>query len=47
MAQTPRASRRFVSGNLFGIGGGFYQNTLIRVATFLNEFDRPHTDRSE
>ncbi|MBW2723897.1 MAG: sulfatase-like hydrolase/transferase [Deltaproteobacteria bacterium] len=45
--ETPRASRRFVSGNLFGIGGGFYQNTLIRVATFLNEYDLPDADQSE
>jgi lipid A ethanolaminephosphotransferase len=35
----PRGQRRFVSGNLFGIGGGFYQNKLIRDATYLNAFD--------
>lgn len=37
-------SRRFVSGNLFGIGGGFYQNRLIREATYLNDFDPPCED---
>jgi lipid A ethanolaminephosphotransferase len=44
---TPRPPRRFVSGNLFGIGGGFYQNLLIREATFLNDFDEPSTEDSE
>lgn len=34
-----RPKRTFVSGNLFGIGGGFYQNSLIREATYLNAFD--------
>lgn len=34
-----RGQRRFVSGNLFGIGSGFYQNELIREATYLNAFD--------
>ena len=32
-------ARRFVSGNLFGIGGGFYQNRLIRDTGYLNDFD--------
>jgi lipid A ethanolaminephosphotransferase len=35
----PRTPRHFVSGNLFGIGGHFYQNKLIRDATYVNAFD--------
>ena len=38
-AQAPRTQRHFVSGNLFGIGGHFYQNELIQDATYVNAFD--------
>jgi lipid A ethanolaminephosphotransferase len=38
-AKAPRTRRHFVSGNLFGIGGHFYQNKLIRDATYVNAFD--------
>lgn len=33
-----RRKRVFVSGNLYGIGGGFYQNRLIESAVYLNEY---------
>ena len=40
-AGADRSRRVFVSGNLWGIGGGFYQNWLIGSAYYLNEFVPP------
>ena len=37
-ADADRSGRIFLSGNLFGIGGGFYQNWLIESAYYLNRF---------
>jgi glucan phosphoethanolaminetransferase (alkaline phosphatase superfamily) len=36
-----RGRRIFVSGNLFGIGGGFYDHELVRSSYLLNEFELP------
>lgn len=36
-----RGRRTFVSGNLFGIGGGFYNHELVRSACYVNEFEAP------
>jgi hypothetical protein len=36
-----RARRIFLSGNIFGIGGGFYNHELVRSSCYVNEFDAP------
>jgi glucan phosphoethanolaminetransferase (alkaline phosphatase superfamily) len=40
-ASPDRSRRIFVSGNLFGIGGGFYNHELVRSSCYLNEFVAP------
>lgn len=37
----PRSRRVFVSGNLFEIGGGFYNHELVQSTCYINEFDAP------
>ena len=36
-----RERRIFVSGNLFEIGGGFYNHELVRSSCYINEFSAP------
>ncbi len=37
--EAARDSRQFVSGNLFGIGGGFYDHDLVEDSVYLNDFE--------
>ena len=36
-----RERRVFLSGNLFEVGGGFYNHELVQSACYVNEFEAP------
>jgi lipid A ethanolaminephosphotransferase len=43
----PRDSRQFISGNLFGIGGGFHDRPMIQSGAYLNDFTLDHSERTD
>jgi glucan phosphoethanolaminetransferase (alkaline phosphatase superfamily) len=44
-SEPDRADRFFVSGNLFGMGGGFYNHPTVRSSGYANPFPPPPQER--